>query len=156
MDSYEVFAGLFAAMAGFMAIIGIVGIVFYVIMALGLMTMANNKGIENAWLAWIPIANLWIIGKIVETIEFGDRTFENAPMIMLGAFLASMFLSWIPLIGFLISIASAVIFYLAIYKIYKMYAPENATLYLVLSIIFAGIAMPIIFFKLKDESPVAA
>lgn len=153
MDSYEMLGGLVAMLGGLFFIFFAVGIALYVLMGLGLMTMAKNKGIENAWLAFIPVGNMWIIGQIIETIEIGDKKFENAPLILaLGCFV-----SIVPIIGSLLALVFMVVVYISIYKLYKMYAPENATMYLILSILFAGIAMPVIFyFKLKDATPVAA
>ncbi len=150
----EAFVGIFAAFAGVGVIFMLIGLVNYVLISLGLMTMATNQGIENPWLAWIPIGNLWILGKIVRTIEFADKKYEKAEMILLIAAAASIVLSAIPLIGWLISLAVFVLNILVILKLYKMYAPENAVLYLILTIIFAIIAPGIIMFKIKDNTPV--
>lgn len=152
MDSYGMLTGLFALLGGLIFIFAIIGIVMYVIMGLGLMTMAKNKGIENAWLAFVPVGNMWILGQIIETIEVFDKKFENAPLILAIGCFASV----VPVIGGLLAFVFMILVYICIYKLYKMYAPENATMYLVLSIVFAGIAMPIIFFKLKDATPVVA
>jgi membrane protein implicated in regulation of membrane protease activity len=44
---------------------GTMGIAFwiitYVVAAIALMTIANKLGVENSWLAWIPIANLYLM-----------------------------------------------------------------------------------------------
>lgn len=49
-----------ALMGGFILIACIVGLAFYVYFALATQTIANKTNTENAWLAWIPIAN-WIL-----------------------------------------------------------------------------------------------
>jgi hypothetical protein len=51
-----------ALLGGFMFISLIFGLVFYVYWALATQTIANKTNTENAWLAWIPIANcfLWL------------------------------------------------------------------------------------------------
>lgn len=36
----------------------------YIFMSLGLFTIAQNRRIPNPWLAWIPLANLWLLGCI--------------------------------------------------------------------------------------------
>jgi hypothetical protein len=43
--------------------------------------------------------------------------------------------------------------YVALHKVYKLFAPESATLFLVLSI-FISLATPILFFVLAKKSPV--
>jgi len=69
--------GLMAMMAysaGLIAVSMIIFLVFYVLKSIGLMTMAANKGIENAWLAWIPVADLYIAGSILGEMDvFGNR-----------------------------------------------------------------------------------
>lgn len=44
-------AAILAGLAGFLFVLVAVLLVFYVLKSIGLMTMAANKGIENAWLA---------------------------------------------------------------------------------------------------------
>lgn len=50
------------AVAGAMLLFAlVVGLVFYVYFALALQTIASKTGTENPWLAWIPIANLFLL-----------------------------------------------------------------------------------------------
>ena len=42
----------------------VVSIAIYVLQALGLYTIANRRGIQNPWLAWIPLGAVWILGSI--------------------------------------------------------------------------------------------
>jgi len=146
--------GIFAAFAGVIAVFGLIGIVNYVLMSLGLMKMAQNAEIENPWLAWVPVGNLWIMGKLIKTIELGSNKWEQAELILVIAAAGSILLGAIPVVGSIVSIALTVLMILVMYKIYKMYASENAMLYLILSIVFAIIAPGILFFKIKDNTPV--
>ena len=36
----------------------------YVLLSLGLYTIAKRRGINKPWLAWVPVANLWLLGCI--------------------------------------------------------------------------------------------
>ena len=36
----------------------------YIMQGIGFSAMAKNRGIENPWLAWVPMANSWLVGKI--------------------------------------------------------------------------------------------
>ena len=40
--------------------------VFYIYLALALQTIANKTNTENAWLAWIPIVNLFLMVNIAQ------------------------------------------------------------------------------------------
>jgi len=44
----------------------IVWLAIYVYYALAFMTIASRTGTENAWMAWVPILNLWLMVQIGE------------------------------------------------------------------------------------------
>lgn len=46
-----------------------IGIVAYVLGALGFYSIANRRGIRHAWLAWVPIGNLWLLGCISDQYQ---------------------------------------------------------------------------------------
>jgi dolichyl-phosphate-mannose--protein O-mannosyl transferase len=50
--------------AGIIGFILIIGLAFYVYVALALQTIAQKTNTENAWFAWIPIANI-ILGLTI-------------------------------------------------------------------------------------------
>ena len=41
----------------------------YVTVSLAFYTMAKNRGVKHPWLAWIPFANYWIVGKLVNECD---------------------------------------------------------------------------------------
>lgn len=45
----------------------------YIFMALGLYTLARNRGIKNPWLAWVPVANMWLLGCISDQYRYVVR-----------------------------------------------------------------------------------
>jgi hypothetical protein len=53
-----------AAMGAFIMVMVVIGLAFYVYMALALQTIATKTHTENAWLAWIPIANIILMLNI--------------------------------------------------------------------------------------------
>ena len=44
----------------------ILSLISYVLLSLGLYTIANRRGIRNAWLAWVPVGSIWILGSIAD------------------------------------------------------------------------------------------
>ncbi|MCX7708596.1 MAG: hypothetical protein N2484_01975 [Clostridia bacterium] len=151
--------GILAFLGMFMLVFVIIGIVAYVLMALGLYTMAKNRGIENPWLAWIPIANLYILAKLIGTLSIGGWQVPNLEMFLPLATVVVVFTSWIPVLGFLISIANVVLLAFALHKLYKMYRPEQATLWLILTIVgfvtgILAILGPIFLFIMRNDTPV--
>ncbi len=44
----------------------VIGIVMYLLQAFGLYNMGKSLGLQNPWLSFIPVANLYAFGKIAE------------------------------------------------------------------------------------------
>ncbi|MCG8431956.1 MAG: hypothetical protein MJA29_12385 [Candidatus Omnitrophica bacterium] len=53
-----------AAFMGIMVVLMVLGVILYVYAAICLMTIAQKTGAEPAWLAWIPIGNLFLMCNI--------------------------------------------------------------------------------------------
>jgi len=70
--SYD--TGVLAALAIFGVFGAIIGIAFYVFYAFALYKLAQKRGVDMAWLAWIPVAQMYVIGKMVKTVKIS--TFE--------------------------------------------------------------------------------
>ena len=65
--------GIIVDPSAFLALFGtfllffvIIGIAFYVYMAVVLMTIAKKTKTPNEWLAWIPIANIYLMTQIAK------------------------------------------------------------------------------------------
>jgi len=62
--------------------------VMYVLMALGLQTIARRRGITNAWLAWVPVLSVWVLGAIADDYQArlhkraNMRTFATAAVVL--------------------------------------------------------------------------
>ena len=167
----------------------LLGLASYVLTALALYTMAQRRGIKNAWLSWVPVINCWIIGSLSDQYRYvvkgeiknkrktllilnilngvlsivlalgvvvmvvmgirstmgpyGEDILESA----IGA-VAGIVGLCLPIVG--ISIALAVIRYMALYDIYTSCQPQNNVVYLVLSIIFR-ITEPFFLFLCRDK-----
>ena len=156
---------------------GILGIVGYVFMALGLYTIAQRRGIKNPWLSWVPVVNCWIIGSLSDQYRYvvkGEVKNKRKTLLILNIITCTISAAMIvvsigmiagvtksaiagtgeaeimnavfgPLLGILglclpllgVSIATAVVHYMAMYDIYTSCTPGNNVVFLVLSIIFS-------------------
>lgn len=45
-------------------------VVSYVLYSLGTYTLAKRRGIHHPWLAWVPVANLWVLGSISDQYQY--------------------------------------------------------------------------------------
>ena len=51
-------------------VVPLLSIAIYVFTALALSTMARRRGIAAYWLAWIPVANLWLLGSLSDQYRY--------------------------------------------------------------------------------------
>lgn len=66
---------------------GAAAVAAYIFMALGLYAIAKNRRINNPWLAWVPVANLWILGCISDQYHYvtkGEERSRRKRMLTLG------------------------------------------------------------------------
>ncbi len=75
----------FGAMAGaFLAVFIIAFLAVYIYTSFALMTIANRLKVKNSWLAWIPIANLYLMTQCAKVPWWT---------------MLVILISWIPIIG---------------------------------------------------------
>lgn len=152
MSNYNEGYGALAALAVFGVFGVIIGIAVYIFFAFSLYKLAQKRGVDLAWLAWIPIAQMYVIGKMVKSVKLGTFEVPSLEIVLPVAMLASSLLGAIPVIGWLISLAYLILIVLTAYNLYKQYLPEQAILYMVLSIF--GITIPFFFLKFSKMDPV--
>lgn len=51
----------------------LVSVAVYVFTALGLYTLAQRRGLRHPWLAWVPVANVWILGSLSDQYRYVVR-----------------------------------------------------------------------------------
>ena len=53
-------------------VVPLVSLAIYVFTALSLYTIAQRRGLHCPWLAWIPVANLWLMGSLFRPVPLPD------------------------------------------------------------------------------------
>lgn len=64
---------LLSAVSGWSTLPSLVSLAVYIFSALGLYTIAQRRGLRNSWLAWIPVANVWILGSLSDQYRYVVR-----------------------------------------------------------------------------------
>ena len=170
----------------------LLGIATYVLSSMALYTLASRRGIDKAWLSWVPVLNVWIVGSLSDQYRYvvkGQYKSKRKILLILNlvnALVALILLIvavsvtvelttgaiygvrgnelWNSVLGSAlgatglaltmagISIAAAVVRYMALYDIYVSMDPANSVLFLVLSIIFNVTEAFFLFFsRNKDD-----
>lgn len=168
----------------------LLSIASYVLTALALYTIARRRGLKKPWLAWIPVADCWLLGSLSDQYRYVVKGEHKSKRKILLFFRILTSFLWVSLIGLLlrlcfhafggvmrgtmpdaliwqilhqatnllmvglpligISIAYAVLRYMALYDVFKSLDPENCVLFLVLSILF-GITEPFFLFFSRNK-----
>lgn len=169
----------------------LLGIASYVLTSMALYSLASRRGIGKAWLSWVPILNVWIVGSLSDQYRYvvkGQYTAKRKSLLILkvlsvifvlsaliaGGFLAAdvarimmygirmeAVLSQIlgPMLGiaglvlpiFGLAIASAVIYFMALYDVFQSMDPANGVMFLVLSILFPVTEPFFLFFNREKD-----
>ena len=171
---------------------GLLAIASYVLSSMALYTMAERRGIQKAWLSWVPLLNVWIIGSLSDQYRYVVKgQYKSKRKVLLLISLLNLLMGLImmavciyvtvdvvgsaiygasnmslarmamgPMFGIIglavsmagLSVALAVIRYIALYDIFKSVDPSNAILFLILSILFRVTEPFFLFFsRNKDE-----
>ena len=156
-------------------------VVSYVFNALGMYTIAKRRGIQNPWLAWIPVGNTWLLGTISDQYQYvanNKKTNRRKLLLWLTvgemiagvcysglAFLleiAALFggdLTILTMMGLcillwvcmtILSILLMIFTYIALFDLFKSCHPDNAVLYLVLSIVIS-VTLPFLIFACRKS-----
>jgi hypothetical protein len=142
-----------------LAISLVIGLICYIFNSLGLYTMAKNRNIDNPWLAWIPLANRYLMGELInDDVSISSWHIPYAklflPLMGLALSVVMTILGFIPYLGtfvvVLLSLALSVYYYAAQFWLYSIYDNDHRVLYLVLSIIFPFLG-PIFVFIIRNR-----
>lgn len=80
----------------------LLAIASYVLTALALYTIARRRGLRNPWLAWIPVANSWLLGSLSDQYRYVVKGEHKSKRIILLFFRILIAIMWISLFGLLI------------------------------------------------------
>ena len=78
--------GMLGFLAALIIPLIIIGIALYIYAAIVLMTIAKKTKTENAWLAWIPIANIYLMTQVGEVSGWWTLLVLAAIIPILGSF----------------------------------------------------------------------
>lgn len=138
----------------------LISIALYVLFAIGLYGVAQTEKTGNEWFAFIPILQLYIVGKILKELKISTYTVPSLELVLpiapIAVLVAGAIFDIIPLLGgflsLILNIAYFIFSILVIHKFFKRYKGQQATLMTVLSVLlfFMG---PIYVFNLRNSRP---
>ncbi len=154
-----------------MAIILAIAVLMYVFTGIGLSKIAKKLGEENSWLAWIPVANSYLVGKLGCNVKTGiflavaspvsgiisgimNIMIQNQPVDLLNndviAIAFWMVIIALSLLSIALSITMLVFYLIAVYHIYEKFSKE-AVIMTVFTALSAGILSPVFLFAIRNH-----
>lgn len=132
-------------MAFFIAFL-FIGLTLYVVNAIALQRISEEVGYDKGWLAWIPIANSFLIVILVEN-DVHKELRGKFTLIYAGFFILGLFLPFVNIVTLIMS-------YYAFFIIAKWYS-EKYVAHFVISIVTFGISMPfqLLSFAMRERQP---
>ena len=82
----------------------LVGIAGYIMNAVALQKIASKRLIQNAWLAWIPIASSWLVGSIADEYDEKNGIKRKWRIVLLVLSLISLIGIFVGYIGMVVSV----------------------------------------------------
>ena len=73
----------------------------YVLTALALYTIARRRGLKNPWLAWIPVADCWLLGSLSDQYRYVVKGEHRSKRKILLFFRVLITIMWNSLMGLL-------------------------------------------------------
>ena len=84
----------------------LLGIATYVLSSMALYTLASRRRIEKAWLSWVPVLNVWIVGSLSDQYRYvvkGQYKSKRKALIILNA-ISVLFVVIIACLGIAIAV----------------------------------------------------
>ncbi len=139
----------FVVLSGLVIFVVSSSLILYFIGAFGLYRIAENRKIKDPWMAFIPLANFYILGRIVEPIKIFNKEVPNLPFFLLGSAISVIVLGYIPPLGQLAFLVFLVLTLFSLYNLYNSYT-DKAVLYLVISVLIP-FSPPILIFYIRNR-----
>ena len=149
-----VLLSFFALLGIFLLFPLLIAIVLYVVMSIGLSKLAVNAGIENPWLAWVPFAKLYILGRLIPELKVLNYIIPSHEIVLPTAALCTFFFGKTPLIGFLIGLSYLVTIIATMYTLFKRYVGEKALMYTIIGVLTCGAMLPVFVYIICDKKPI--
>ena len=87
----------------------LLSLVTYILSAVALYTIAKRRGLKNPWLAWIPIADCWLLGSLSDQYQYVVNGQHKSKRKLLLFFRILTAILWVSLIGLLVSLCVHVV-----------------------------------------------
>ena len=98
------------SMASTSSVSSLVSVAAYVFTALAIYTIAQRREIKHAWMAWVPVLNVWILGSISDQYRYVVKgEIRNKRKVLLITSILQCVLAWAAVIKMIITVVNLAI-----------------------------------------------
>ena len=98
------------SMASTSSVSSLVSVAAYVFTALAIYTIAQRRQIKHAWMAWVPVVNVWILGSISDQYRYVVKgEIRNKRKVLLITSILQCVLAWAAVIKMIITVVNLAI-----------------------------------------------
>ena len=98
------------SMASTSSVSSLVSVAAYVFTALAIYTIAQRRQIKHAWMAWVPVVNVWILGSISDQYRYVVKgEIRNKRKVLLITSILQCVLAWAAVIKMIITLVNLAI-----------------------------------------------
>ena len=109
-DGIEAVLGVIGSVLGAGVLPSGIGIAAYVLTALSYYTIAQRRGIKHAWMSWVPVLNLWILGSIADQYRYVAKgEIRNRRKLLIGLSIAQAVLSLVTIVASVVMVVRLVV-----------------------------------------------
>ncbi|MCI9510350.1 MAG: hypothetical protein HFF10_11525 [Angelakisella sp.] len=175
----DFFEAMLMVLLGVLLFWTIVTLTEYILKGIALSRIAQNAGFSSPGLAWVPVANSWLLGSLCDRSQyaFTGKRWHFAVLLPVmdvlgllggGIFsgLSAMFADYFFYDSFdhavrsyggsLLGVAGTVVLAFGLYRLYQDYAPGREVLFLILSVVFGRLVQAILLMTIRNNVPVSA
>lgn len=124
----------------------------YLLFSYGLYKLADRQGVEYSWLAFIPIAQYYTMGKVIKDVSFLNYRIPHLEWVLLLTPFIYGILSAIPYINILAGIAYAIFYIKVTYSLFHKYG--NSALAMTILGLLLPFLYPIFVFTIRNNTPI--
>ena len=133
---------------GFILIVLLIAI--YVVSSLGIMKLADKNKIPNSWLAFIPCARYYLIGKLgFEVYPEEEKKSQALTWVLFGLSVGVLVFNSKEYCD-LLKIAVTTLNAIAFYNIFKVITPKNKTGYTIATVILETLGGVFVYYKRNE------
>lgn len=145
--------GLLFAISGITLVLTFIALGgLYLLFSYGLYKLADRAGVENSWLAFIPLVQYYTMGKVIKDLKIGNWTVPHLAWVLLLTPIIYSILAQIPILNAIAGVLYLLFYIIVTYTLFKKYS-HNA---LVMTII--GFLLPFMYaifiFAIRNNRPI--